>query len=153
MRQHPRGFVLAAKVAAQRQGGLALDLVAEDHDGGEVNLQRQLVEREQGAAGEAEILAARLAAEPQRAIRTARLVVRRAGAMWADSLAVRLDLPDAREHRLGLRVRHAAHLGHREAAGAGGKEKVLRHLSHPSSYKQICKLSNGHLQGLNERLC
>ena len=56
------------EIAGQRQRRLALDLVAEDRDGREIVAQRQLVEGEQGAAGDAEVLAARLAAPARRTV-------------------------------------------------------------------------------------
>jgi hypothetical protein len=57
-----RRLVLDAQVPAECQGALALDLIAENHDGREVGPDREFVEREQRAAGEAKILSACLAA-------------------------------------------------------------------------------------------
>ncbi len=125
--QHEGRLVLHVQVAGERQGGLALDLVAEDHGGGKVSAERQLVEGEQGAAGQAEILAARLAAEPELAGRAAGFVARRAGAVRAYGLAVRGGPADRPEHLLCLGVRHPQHGGDAERAGLGGEEEVLRH--------------------------
>ncbi len=99
------------------------------------------MEGEQGAAGQAEVLAARLAAEPELAGRAAGLVARRAGAMRAYGLAVRRGPPDCPEHLLCLNVRHPQHSGDAERAGLGRKEEVLRHLAYPSIIRQICSLS------------
>ena len=151
--QHPSRFVLHVQVAGEGQGGLALDLVAEDHDRREVGLQGQLVEGEQGAGREAEILAARLAAEPEVAGWAAGLVAGRATAMRADGLAVRLNPADRGEGGLGLAVRQAQHGHQGDGAGLGGEEKVTSHLSDPLAYRQICKLTHGALQEASRRLC
>ena len=74
-------------------------------------LQGQLVEREHGAAGEAEILAARLAAVAQRAGRAAGLIDDGAAAMGAVGLAVRGGPADAGEHGFRVAVGRAQHLG------------------------------------------
>ena len=56
-----------AEIAGERQGGLALHLVAEDRDGAEVHAERELVRGEQRARGDGEVPAAGAAAEAQRA--------------------------------------------------------------------------------------
>ena len=129
--QHEGRLVLHAEVTGQHQGGLALDLVAEDHGCRQVVLQGQLVEGEQGAAGQAEILAAGFAAKPQRAIGAAALVADRAAAAWAYGLAVRLRPAHGGKALLGLRVRHPQHGREAQGAGLGGEEKVAGHCHRP----------------------
>jgi hypothetical protein len=49
-------LVRNAEITGERQRALALDLVAEDRDDGEVAAERQLMAGEQRPAGDAEIL-------------------------------------------------------------------------------------------------
>jgi len=71
VRQNEGGFVLNTEVAGERRHALALYLIAEDRDGGEVGAQRHLVKGEEDAGRDAEIGFAILAAPPWRAIRAA----------------------------------------------------------------------------------
>src|SRR4051794_12139691 len=78
---HEGGLVLDVEIARQRQGRLALDLVAEDHDRRQVVADLQLVKGEQDARRWAEVAPAGRAAEPRRSVGS------RAGpARWAAAL-------------------------------------------------------------------
>ena len=101
-------LVLHAQLTGQRQRRLAFDLVHENRDGRQIGAERQFMESEQCAAGEAKILTARLAAEPKRAVWTAALINSRASAVRADCLAI--GPADVAEGRLGCLIRHAHHL-------------------------------------------
>ena len=105
MRQYEGRLVLHIKVPAQRQRGLALDLIAEDRGRGEIVAERHLVKREQRAAGDAEILPAGFAPEPKRTRWAAALVDGRAFTVRADRLAI--GPAEIAKHRLGFLVRHA----------------------------------------------
>jgi hypothetical protein len=127
VRENPSGFVLNIQVTGERERALALDFVAEDRHGREVGLQGQLVEGEQGAGGEREILAACLAAEAERAVRAAGLVAGRALAVRAHRLAIRLGPAERGEQRLGFLVPHAQHGRQTQRSGTRGKEEMLGH--------------------------
>src|SRR6185312_3961089 len=90
VRQNERGFVLDAKIAAKGQHALALYLVAEDRDGGEIHLEWQLVRREQRPGRNRVVGAAILAPPARRTMRAAAIVGRQAPALGADRRAVRL---------------------------------------------------------------
>src|SRR6202035_4817602 len=115
--QDERGLVLRPEIAAERQHALAFDLIAEDRDGHQVGPQRHLVEREEGAAGHAEILAAGFAAPARRTVRPARHVNRRAAAMWAIRIAVVVLPAQPNEGPLDLLLRHARDERYRERPG------------------------------------
>jgi hypothetical protein len=74
--------------AAQRQSGLAFDLVAKDRDGREIVAERHLVKRQYRPGRDAEILPACLAAEPERTGRAAALIDSLASAIRADLLSL-----------------------------------------------------------------
>jgi hypothetical protein len=104
MRQDERRFVLDIQIAGQREGGLAFDLVHEDARRRQIGAERHLVESEQGGAGDAEIRAARFAAEPERTERAATLIDGQAPTLRAVRLTV---IPTERpEQRLGFHVAH-----------------------------------------------
>jgi len=97
-------FILHAKIAGEGELGLALYLIAEDGDGGEVGPEWHLVEGKQRAAGDAEIALAVLAAPPGRAGRAPAVIDGEGAAMRTDGLAFRLrpaNLPE-RGFRLGV---------------------------------------------------
>jgi len=116
--EHESRLVLATEIAGERQSRLALHLVAEDRDGGEISAQRELVKREKCVARQAEILAARHAAEPESAGRAARLIAGRTATVRAHRLAVRVSPANRREHRLGLALRQPQHFRQGERLGA-----------------------------------
>ncbi len=127
MGQHEGALVGDAEIAGERQGGLALHLVAEDRDGAEVHAQRQLVGGEQRARGEGEVLAALAAAEAQGAVRAAALIGVQATALGAHRGAVRVGPADRAELGFGLDVRQTEHGGEAQGLGGAGEEEVLRH--------------------------
>jgi len=124
--EHEGRLVRRAQVAGERQHRLALDLVAEDRNRREVAFQGQLVGGEQRARRDAEILAARLAAEPGRPARAAGAVGIDAAAVRADWLAVVVSPADLAERRFRLFVRHAEHLSEAQGLCCRGKEEVLQ---------------------------
>jgi hypothetical protein len=68
VRQDEGGLVLDVEITRQRQGRLALDLVAEDHDRRQIVADLQLVKGEQGARRWAEVAPTGRAAEPRRSV-------------------------------------------------------------------------------------
>ena len=132
MSENEGRLVLNAEITAQRQRALALHLIDEDGDARQVVPQAHLVEGKQGAGGDGEVLAARLAAVARGAVRAAALIDRGALAMRADRLAIGRGPADAGKDCLGFLIRHPQHSRQGEATGFGRKEEVLRHfLSHP----------------------
>ena len=125
--QDEGGLVLDVEIARQRQGRLALDLVAEDHDRRQIVADLQLVEGEQGARGRAEVAPAGRAAEPRRPIGSRAGPARRAAALRADRCPVALRPADRTEQRPGLRLLHPQDLLQADGPRGGGQEKVLRH--------------------------
>jgi len=125
--QDERALVLDAEIAREREHALALYLIAEDGDGGEVGAQLHLVEGEQRPGGDAEIRLAILAAPAGRAIGAAAVIDRQGTAMRADRLAFRLRPPDLPEHRLGLGIGHPYDLGEIEGTGCRRQKKMPRH--------------------------
>jgi hypothetical protein len=110
------------QVAPRLRRALALGPVREQGDGQEVAAEPQLARVEDRAAGEAELLAARLAAE--RRARPAG-VDREAAARRADGLAAR-GVPAERAERLArLVLAQARDRGQRELARGGGGEEAL----------------------------
>ena len=77
------------------------------------------MEREQRAAGHAEILAARLAAPARSAVALPAVIHGRALAARAHRLAVRAGPADADEGRLGFLVGHAQDRAQTERPGLG----------------------------------
>jgi hypothetical protein len=67
-------LIAHADVAREGERGLALDLVAEDGDGGEIGAERELVRGEKRSAGNREVRLARAATEARRAVRTPAIV-------------------------------------------------------------------------------
>ena len=88
VRQDEGSFVLRPEITAERQHRLSLNLVREDRDRHQVGAQRHLVEREQRAARDREILAAGFAAPARSAARAPRHVDRRAATVRAEGVAV-----------------------------------------------------------------
>ena len=110
---------LAIQVPGEREGGLALHLVAEDRDSREVVAEWHLVEGEQRTGGDGEVLAARLAAPAQTPGRPTRRIDRLTTAVRADRLALGGSPADADEGVLDFLVRHAED-------GADGERPGLR---------------------------
>jgi len=119
VRQHEGRLVLAIQVAGRRERRLALDLVAEDGDRREVVPEWHLVPCEQGAAGDAEILPARLAAPTRGAIGLSAIADGRAAAVRTDQLAVCRVPADVDEGRLDFLLRHAQDRAQGERPGLG----------------------------------
>ncbi len=88
--------------------------------------QWQLVPGEQGARGDREVVAARLAAPSQLARKPTAGIADGAAAARTYRLAVRLGPAQALEHVLHAGVGHAHDLGEAERASAGRKEEMLR---------------------------
>jgi len=125
--QDESALVRHPEIAGERQGSLALHLVAEDRDGREIGAQRQLVRGEQGARGDAEILAAGAAAEAHGTVRAAALIGVETPAFGAHRSAIGLGPTDGAERGLGFHVRHAEHLNEAQGLGLTGEEEVLGH--------------------------
>ena len=125
--QHEGRLVGHAEIAGERQGGLALHLVAEDRDGAEVGAERELVGGEQGARGDGEVAAALAAAEAEGAGEAAALIGVQAAALGADRGAVGVGPADGAELGFGLGVRHAEDLGEAQGLGGTGEKEVLGH--------------------------
>ena len=93
------------------------------------------MECEQRLGRDRKILAARFAAEPKGAGRTATLIHGRAFAMNAHNAS---GPTQALEGRFGFRIRPAHDLHQGERAGLGGKEEVLGYLvPYPSQIRRI----------------
>src|SRR6185312_12789566 len=88
VRQHERRLVLDVKFTGEGEHALALHLVAEGGNGKKIGPQRQLVPGEQGARGDGEITAARLAAPSRMGRRSRARVADRAAAARTDWSAV-----------------------------------------------------------------
>jgi len=127
VRQHEGRFVLHVELAGEGEHALTLDLVAEASDGEQVGPQRQLMPGEQGARGDREIVAARLAAPSQLALRPPARVADRATAVRTDGFSVCFGPAQAQKHVLHAGVGHAHDLGGAERACAGRKQEMLRH--------------------------
>jgi hypothetical protein len=104
--QHKTRFVLDAEVAGHREHRLALNFVTEDRDCKQVNFEGHLVEREQRAARDREILAAGFAAPAGRAIRTTAGIDDRATAVRAIGVAVVVCPAEPDEYPLGFLIAH-----------------------------------------------
>ena len=150
MRQDERRLVLHVQVTPELQGADALHRIHEDGGGGEVVADRELAAGEDGPAGDAELVVARLAL-PDAPGRVG--VDRRALAARAERRAAVVGKADGRERRVRLVVTHAEDGLEAQRAGYGGKKEVLGHLSHPLAYIHMCKLPNAILQEENRHLC
>ena len=128
VQQNEGGLVGRAKIAGHGESALALHLIGEDGDSGEIDAQRQLVRRKERPAGHAEILRAGAATEARRAARAPAVIGVDAAAMRAYRLAVGLRPAHAAEHRLGVRVRHAEDAGERKRLGARERRKCCAHV-------------------------
>jgi hypothetical protein len=124
VRQNERRLVLAVQIAGERQGRLTLDLIHEDGDSRKVGPERHLVEGEQRAGRDREILAACLAAPARGTIGLPAVVNDLTPAVRADRLAVSLAPTDAAESRFGFLVRHAQDRAQGERPGLGREEEV-----------------------------
>ena len=118
-------LVLDTEVAGQRQSCFAFDLVGENHDGGKIETERQLVEGEQRSRCDGEIFPARLAAEPAGSVRTAAFPAGNTAAMRADRLALGRGPADRPEQVFRRRVGESEHMSQRQGARLGGKEEML----------------------------
>ena len=130
-RRHERALVGNAEIAGQRQRGLALHLVAEDRNRGEIAAERQLVAGEQRPAGDAEILFAAPAAEAGRTLEAAAIVCVETAAVRANRLPVRLCPADRPEPGFRFLILHRENGRQRKRLGGPGKKKMLRHLVAP----------------------
>ena len=115
-------LVLAIEVTADLQRADALRAVHEQGDGAENVAVAHLAACEDGAAGQAELLAAVLA--PEDAPRAVAVNGQRA-AVRAMGLAT--FPPDRLERLVGFLIGEAEDLGQREGPGLGGEKEVLRH--------------------------
>ena len=120
-------LVLDVEITRQRQGRLALDLVAEDHDRRQIVADLQLVEGEQGARRRAEVAPAGRAAEPRRPIGPRAGPAGRAATVRAHRRPIALRPADHAEQRPGLRLLHPQDLLQADRPRGSGQEKVLRH--------------------------
>lgn len=127
VQQHEGALVGDAEIARESERGLALHLVHEHGNGGQVGPQRQLVRGEQRARRDREILAAGAAAEAGRAVGPTAVIGVHAATVAAHRLTGRLGPAEAPESGLGILVRHAHDLSEAHGLGAGGEEKVLSH--------------------------
>ena len=131
MSQDERRFVLDVEIAAELQGGDALDRVDEDRDGGEIVADSELAAGEDGSAGDAELLLARLAL-PDAAGRIG--VDRRATAVRAERRAAVVGEADRHERTVRLVIGHTEDGLEAQGAGAGGEEEMLSHCGRPQRY-------------------
>src|SRR5262249_44615228 len=129
VQQHERALVGHVEIAGERERRLALDLVAEDRDGGEIAAQRQLVGSKQRPAGQREVLFTGPATEAGCALQASAVVSIDAPTMAAYRLAFGFGPTDATEGYFGLRVLHGENGRQRKALGAAGKEEMLGHWS------------------------
>ena len=127
VRQHEGRLVLHVEIAAELQGRDTLHRVDEDGDRQQIGLHRQLAAGEDGAAGDGELVAARLALEQPANLEA---VARRTIAAGADRLAARRRPAHLAEQPVRLVIAHARDLDQRKGPGAGGEEEVLGHLSY-----------------------
>jgi hypothetical protein len=104
---------------------LPFTFVAEHGNGRQIAPQGQLVAGEQRSAGNSEILFASLAAEAERAVRTAGFVSLYRTAGRANRSAVGIGPTDHLECRLGFRVSHAEHLSEAQGLCRFAEEEVL----------------------------
>jgi hypothetical protein len=121
-------LVRNAKVAGERQRGLALYLVAEDRDGGEIAAERQFVAGEQRAAGDAEIRLAAPAAKAGSALEAAAIVSVKAAAVRANRRAIGFGPADLPKPGFRFLILHRENGRQRERLGRPGKEEMLCHL-------------------------
>jgi hypothetical protein len=127
VRQNERGLVGRAEIAAERQHALAFDLVDEDRDCHQVRPQRQLAASEQRAAGQTEILLARLALVAQ-CVSPAADVDRGAAAFRAVRLSAVVSPSEPGEHSLDLRIAQPDDRPEGQRLGGWREEEVLRHV-------------------------
>ena len=127
VRQHEGRFILHVEIPAEGEHALALHLVAEDRDGHQVGLQRQLVPSKQGARRRRKIGPARLAAPARLVFRAAAVIASLAAATGTNRLAIGLRPTQAGEHILSTTLGHPHDLAQAERTGSRGQEEVLRH--------------------------
>src|SRR6185312_10260316 len=114
------------KFTGEGEHALALHLVAEGGNGKKIGPQRQLVPGEQGARGDGEITAARLAAPSRMGRRSRARVADRAAAARTDWSAVSAGPAQAQKHILDPAVGHAHDLGSAERARRRRQQEMLR---------------------------
>lgn len=122
VRQHEGGLVLDAQITTQLQGRHALHSIGEQGDGGEIHLQRQLVEGEDRAGRDREGVIAGFAAPLLPATDEVVAVNRatdRAGHFLTLAPADRLEGGEC------FRLCHFHDLPDRQRAGGGGEQEVL----------------------------
>ncbi len=86
--EYKGALIVDAEIAGEGQGAFPLHLIAEDQDGGEVDLQRQFMRGEQCARGQREVGRAGFAAESQGSVRTAAFIGADRAAFGADRLSI-----------------------------------------------------------------
>ena len=117
-------LVLAIQIAGELEGAVALGAVGEDRDGEQDVADRHLAGGEDGAARDAELMAARLAL-PQLASLVG--VGRGAGATRAHRFALRLRPADQPEGVMRFLIRKPRNPSEAQAPCGFGEEEVLRH--------------------------
>ena len=125
-------LVLDIQVTAELEGGNALDRVHEDRDGSQIVPHRQLTAGEDGSAGDAELVIARLALPDA----TGCVAIDfDAAATRAERVAVVVGEANRNERRMSLIIRHTKNRLEAQRSGCGREKEVLCHGSNPNAIR------------------